>query len=155
MASGMAADSNKTKAILIVDRCGQTRAVLTPFLEEQGYSLTFVADAGAALESLWSGVYCAVLVDTTDPAVGGQGLLEALRRAGAGVAQAVIPFVDADDASSRQRLAAAGFRVSFPKPLDFHVMTNVLADLAWSAPTWPARNSPAEDLGLPGPPEAD
>ena len=116
------------KEILIVDRCPQTKLVLTPFLEEQGYVLTFVPDSAAAMEALWSKSFAVVLVDTTDPGVGGEGLLEAVA-SGASPGGTVIPFVDRDDAERRARLQSRGFKVLFPKPLDFHIMTNVLADV--------------------------
>ena len=117
-------------SLLIVDPCAQTRLVLTPLLTEQGYQLEFLADGKAALALLWEKAFEIILVDTTDPAAGGESLLEALNGIDPGRSQKRAAFARSGDAVQRERLLGMGCDAVLEKPINFHDLTWVLSDLA-------------------------
>lgn len=116
------------KNLLIVDRCPQTRLVLKPLLEEQGYRPTFVADASAALAALWQEPFGAILIDTTDPASEGERLLETLRDCDPASRQKRLAFIELGAEDKRERLLQAGCAECLDKPINFHDLTMVLSE---------------------------
>jgi CheY-like chemotaxis protein len=118
-----------SRSILIVDSCPQTRRVLTPLLTEQGYEITIVSNAAAALERLWERTFGLVLVDTTEDPVSGEGLLETLRSSDPASAQLRAAFVELGDESKKTRLLAAGCAACLDKPIHFHDLTMSLSQL--------------------------
>ncbi len=121
------------KSLLIVDACAQTRLVLTPLLQEQGYDLTFVADAKSALDALWEKSYGLVLVDTTDISCGGEALLNTLAAADSSSSQKCAAFSEIEDEEKKARLLKAGCAAVLSKPIHFHDLTMVLAELTSAA----------------------
>ena len=117
------------RRLLIVDPCPQTRLLLKPLLTEQGYELRFAADAAAALEAVWADSYGLVLVDMTDPAVGGEALLKSLRACDPAGAQKLAAFVPDADEAAKDRALRAGCSAALEKPINFHDLTMVLSGL--------------------------
>lgn len=117
-------------SLLIVDPCEQTRLVLTPLLREQGYELEFLPDGQAALAVLWEKAFGIILVDTTDPAAGGESLLEALNGIDPAGSQKRAAFARSGDELQRERLLGLGCAAVLEKPINFHDLTEVLSDLA-------------------------
>lgn len=116
--------------VLIVDPCAQTRLVLTPLLQEQGYELQWSPDSKAALALLWEKAFGIIIVDTTDPASGGESLLEALKGIDPSGSQKRAAFVRSGDQAQRDRLLGLGCAAVLVKPINFHDLTEVLSDLA-------------------------
>ncbi len=123
--------------LLIVDPCEQTRLVLKPLLEEQGYSVSFVSSAVEGLGALWEKTFAAILVDTTDEALGGEALLLALAAADPEGRQRRLAFVEDSEEAKRERVLQAGAAAVLSKPINFHDLTMVLsqqtAEVAGSA----------------------
>lgn len=117
------------RSLLLVDRCGQTRLVLKPLLEEQGYELAFVPDAPAALEALWERPYALILVDMTDASAGGEMFLNALKSSDPAGRQKWAAFVGSEDEKTRERLLREGCSACLSKPINFHDLTMALSEL--------------------------
>ena len=118
------------RSLLIVDPCEQTRLVLTPLLREQGYELQFIPDSKAALALLWEKAFGIILVDMTDPAAGGESLLQALNGIDPDRSQKRAAFIRSGDEALRERLLGLGCDAVLEKPINFHDLTMALSDLA-------------------------
>ena len=124
---GMAPAARRALRLLIVDDNADAGHLLGLYLESEGYQVTVVQSAHAALQSASAEAPDACLLDIGLPDMDGNELARHLRELPHTATSTLVAITGYGQEGDRARTAAAGFDHHFVKPVDIEALLGVLS----------------------------